>query len=128
MPGSMPKGETVVVVDDDPAVLELLDDMLVAEQITPILCPTAEAALVEFAADRRIGVLLSDIQLPGMSGIQLVERLAAQGRRVAVVLMTGAVSEAQVTRALALGVHRVLRKPIDATELFGALSAALAVR
>jgi CheY-like chemotaxis protein len=117
-----------MVVDDDPGVLELLDDMLAARRITPILCPTAEDALDELAGDRSIALLISDIQLPGMSGIQLAEQLKIQGRRIAVVLMTGAASETQISRARALGVHRVLRKPIDPIELFSALASAFCPR
>ncbi len=78
----------VSVVDDDESVRTALDSLLRSHGYTVRVYATAEAFLSS-TAPQDTGCLISDIQMPGMSGIQMYEELSARGIRVPVIFITG---------------------------------------
>ena len=64
-----------------------------------------------------IDLVLSDINMPGMSGVELLKHLRAEDLDVPVILMTGAPDISSASEAVALGAMRYLTKPIDISEL-----------
>jgi EAL domain-containing protein (putative c-di-GMP-specific phosphodiesterase class I) len=89
-------------------VLVVDDDAMVASTLTSLL--TREGYRVDqFTVD----VVLSDISMPGMTGIEMLEKLRALASDVPVVFMTGVPRIEDAMRAMELGAFRYLTKPVD---------------
>ena len=101
---------TVYVIDDDPDVLGSLRFLLEAEGFETLTFRTAAAAL-ETGVPRHADCFIIDYKMPGMNGLDLVSRLHGQNVRVPIILITGDPDEAISAKAMAAGVHYVLRKP-----------------
>lgn len=107
-------GETVLVVDDAPVNLKLTDILLRKEGYTVRAVPDAEEAL------RVLGnfcprVILVDIQLPGMNGLELTRRVKQDPRTrdTIVIALTACAMREDEERALAAGCDGFITKPID---------------
>jgi len=86
----VPNGVRLLVVDDDPELLHLFSQMLRKEGYDPATAHNANDALRligEFPNETHL--LLSDVDMPGMSGIELARRMAAENPDVPVILMSG---------------------------------------
>ncbi|EKS29326.1 MAG: response regulator [Afipia felis] len=101
---------TVYVIDDDPDVLGSLRFLLEAEGFETLTFRTASAAL-EASVPRHADCFIIDYKMPGMNGLDLVSRLHGQDVRVPIILITGDPDETIAAKAMAAGVHYVLRKP-----------------
>ena len=99
----------VAIVDDDDAVRDSLRFLL---EVNGHRVETFASAAEFLSADlRHIGCLILDQHMPGMTGLELAERLRTDGRLLPILLVTGSPSPSITTRAAALGVNRVLEKP-----------------
>ncbi|MEZ1314965.1 response regulator [Pseudomonas fluorescens] len=78
----------VSVVDDDESVRIALDSLLRSSGYTVRVYPDAEAFL-DSSGPLDTHCLISDIQMPGLSGIQLYDELSARGLRIPVIFITG---------------------------------------
>jgi DNA-binding NtrC family response regulator len=106
----------VLLVDDEPDQVALLRAML-----TPLGMEvgTADSAEQAMGAFRRhpVDVVVTDLHLPGASGIDLIRQLRQVETPPAVVLITGEVSVASAVEALKLGASDYLQKPVDPMRL-----------
>jgi FixJ family two-component response regulator len=109
-------------VDDDPSMLGALSDLLVAHGLEARSFPTAESWLDQTAGGP-VDCLVLDIQLPGMSGIELHRRLRASGSTVPVIFMTAFEDEA-VRAQVGGGCIACLRKPFSSRQLIAAIESA----
>jgi two-component system cell cycle response regulator DivK len=122
-------GEPVLIVDDNPQNLKLARVLLRSEGYDVRTAVDAEEALreLETFVPR---LILMDIQLPGMDGLELTRRLKADPRRhkISVIALTAYAMKGDEIRALAAGCDGYVAKPIDVTELPKLLRAHLARR
>jgi CheY-like chemotaxis protein len=79
----------VLVVDDKPLVLEVIAAMLEDMGCEVVTAATATEALEKLAADRRITILITDINMPGMSGYELAEAASRDRRGLHVIVLSG---------------------------------------
>lgn len=103
---------TVLVVDDNEELREVAQEILETSGFRVVKAASAEAALVVF--DQRgdeIDLLLSDLTMPGMSGIELADRLRRQGRELPIVLMSTRCGDPDLRRRLELGDLGFVAKP-----------------
>ena len=117
---SVHAGRCIAVVDDDYRVLEALEDLLQSSGYRTLLSSSAEQFL---RSPERGGVdfLISDIGLPGMSGIELLRTMQRDAQCPPAILITGR-SEAHLEQdAQDLGVLRLFTKPFDTCELLATL-------
>ena len=87
------------------------------------------ASAEEFLSSGRLdetACLISDVQMPGMSGIELQAHLAAQGRRMPIIFVTAYPETKTRDQALACGALGFLDKPFDEDDLISCLDRALA--
>jgi len=105
--------QVVLVVDDDPQFLRLIQAMLGPQNVRVLAAPLPSEAL-RICAEETVDVLISDISMPEMDGIKLAERVMKSHPRVSVLLVSGAVHEAPAVRG---GRVRFLRKPFFPSEL-----------
>jgi FixJ family two-component response regulator len=118
------KRQLVAVVDDEPSVLTGLKRMLTASGFAAEVFDSAEEFLARGAADELV-CLVVDINLGGMSGIELRRRLTAQGSRVPVIFITARDDDATRREALGAGCAAYLGKPISGRVLVDAIARAV---
>lgn len=113
----------LLVVDDDPAVVALVEAVLGEEQ------EVASADSAESALDRldavEPDVILLDVRLPGMDGIEFLELIRNRGVETPVVLMSSYAGEETRDRGLARGAREFLSKPLRPLGLSDVVRAAL---
>jgi FixJ family two-component response regulator len=116
--------QQVAIIDDDESVRIGLGALVRSLGWQARLFDSAEAFL---AADDgcAAGCVISDVQMPGMSGIELQELLAARGGSPAFIIMTAFPQEALRKRAERAGAVCFLTKPFDSGAMIGCLEAAL---
>ena len=115
---------TVCVIDDDAAVRGSLVRQLAAEGWNVLACASATEFL-ERASLAEVGCVLLDNRMPGMSGIELLERLAVGGDAPPVVFLSGNSDVATGVEAMKLGAVDFLVKPVDGDALVAAVRKAL---
>ncbi len=119
-----PGSTRVLVVDDEPnvarAVARLMHQAGLPE---PTLAATGQEALEEVRR-QRFDVVLCDIVMPGMDGIELLEAIRGVDLDLPVILLSGSPSLETARRAVDLGAFRYLLKPVEPTELIQALNQA----
>ncbi|MFD6100245.1 response regulator [Nocardiopsis flavescens] len=114
---------TVLVVDDDPRLRKTLELNLRARGYTPYLSDSGEHAL-RLVAHHHPGLVLLDLGLPGMSGLDVLRGLRGW-TQVPVVVLSGRDTEQMKVRALDLGADDYVVKPFGMDELFARVRAAL---
>lgn len=113
--GAAPKGR-VLLVDDDDLVLRSLERALARSGYEVVTASNGRMA-TERLDGLQVDLVLSDISMPGMSGIQLLQRVRERDLDVPVILMTGTPTLDTATRAIQLGVLGYLTKPVDLKDL-----------
>jgi signal transduction histidine kinase len=116
--------ETVLVVDDDEAVRFVLAHVVRAQGAVPLLATTAEAARAAVAG-RTVACALLDKNLPGESGLELLQWLRRQHPHCNALLVTGYGNMDSALEALRLGAFDYLLKPFDLDALGHRLRLAL---
>jgi DNA-binding NtrC family response regulator len=106
----------VLLVDDDPGVLTSLSQGLSHLGVEPERAGSAEEALAKLGRDLP-DLILSDIRMPGLDGIELLKLVRARAPSVDVVLMTAFDDMTTVVRSMREGAFDFLVKPIDLDEL-----------
>jgi FixJ family two-component response regulator len=120
----MPATHTAIaIVEDDAGVRTALRELLRSAGFAAITFPSAEEFLAS-GRDAEVECVVADINLPGMSGVVLMQTLAATGRSPRVVLITGRDDPATLELIERAGAVPLLRKPFGADELFDVLRGA----
>ena len=115
----------VFVVDDEPSVRKSLTRLLESSGYAV----EAFASGREFLArEPHLGAccLVLDVRMPGLTGLELQERLVAEGRRMSIVFVTGHVDVPKSVKAMKAGAVDLLTKPVDAKDLLAAIQRAVA--
>jgi CheY-like chemotaxis protein len=114
-----PRGSVVVLaVDDEPVVRAFVGRALDSFGVPAMVVASGREALRVVADDvLRPSVLLTDIDMPGMTGIELAARIAALRPAMRIVMMTGDPDQASAARAHSELVSTVLLKPVTLDEL-----------
>jgi two-component system response regulator FixJ len=121
------KTPVIAIVDDDEAIRDALSDFLMLEGYA---CRPFERA-ADFLAtigQESFDCLITDMRMPGMNGLELLERLHDRGSALPVIVLSSVVDEhspALGTRCRALGMRAWLSKPIANQILLGELRRAL---
>jgi two-component system NtrC family sensor kinase len=119
-------GEKILIIDDSVQVSQILrDDLLVPLGYDVITAETGLAGLDQVERVKPVLIML-DLMLPDLSGLEVVERLRAKGYQMPVILMTFYGSESVAVQAFRLGVRDYIRKPFDPDEVRSAVERALA--
>lgn len=116
---------TVVhVVDDDPAIRDSLSFLLSAAELNPIVYESAAALLIK-GDGLAPGCIVTDVRMPGMSGLELVGELKARRLLHPVIVLTGHADVALAVEAMKAGVVDFIEKPFDEDVLLKAIRVAL---
>lgn len=110
----------ILIVEDDPNSRKLLRDVLGTVGYQTVEADAAEEGL-RLARERLPALILMDIRLPGISGIEALHQLRADARtrRIPVVAVTASVMQAQKALALDAGFDALEQKPVSVSALLG---------
>jgi DNA-binding response OmpR family regulator len=106
----------IVVIDDNPQSLEYVSNVLVHEGVTILTAANAEEGLALIYAHRP-QIVLTDIAMPGLSGLDVVQQVAKFDSTIQVIVMSARDSGVSATKALQLGAADYLAKPISLSVL-----------
>lgn len=118
------RGTTVLVVEDDPRVLAATGDALEELGLRTVRCLHADDANTRLRENPDIGLIVSDVLMPGMTGPELVASIRNDYPGLPVLFVTGYAGD--IDTAAAFGGHMVLRKPFTLASLGKAVGNLLA--
>ncbi|HVM50827.1 MAG TPA: response regulator [Candidatus Acidoferrum sp.] len=117
----------ISVVDDDPSVVEGLVSLMESVGYEAAGFSSAEAFL-NSASSGKTGCLILDVRMPGMGGLELQRRLAAQVDQTPIIFITAHSGQEMSAEALRRGAVAFLRKPFSQESILEAVQSALARR
>jgi len=106
----------ILIVDDEPNMLHMLSSVLRDDGFDPECASSAQEAL-EMASTMSFDFILSDVRMPGMDGIQLLEALRARGIEVIVILMSAYGTIELALEAMRKGAYDYISKPFKTDEV-----------
>ena len=116
-------GQSLLVVDDEPTLVALAEEMLSAMGYAPVGCTDPVSALAAVReAPERFAAVITDEVMPKLSGTQLTAALRELAPALPVLLVSGYGGAMLASRAALVGVTRVLHKPLERDELARALA------
>lgn len=116
--------KSILVVDDEKNQREILETILSGEGYDVTTASSGEAAM-KFVESRRFDLVLTDLKMTGMSGLDLLKELTNFDRSIIVILLTAHGSVDSAVDALRLGAFDYLQKPYDSEKLLETVSRAL---
>jgi DNA-binding NtrC family response regulator len=111
----------ILIVDDEERQREIYRDVLEGEEYHAETAPSGEAAL-RLLGQRRFDLVITDLNLSGMTGVQLLAAILQADPTVAVVLITGYPSIQSAIEATKKGVYAYLEKPVEREKLLGVVN------
>ena len=118
------RGERVLVVDDEEALVAVTSEVLKHFGYEPVGCSDGDAALAAFD-NGNIDAVIADEVMPGISGTQLALALRRRRADLPIVLVSGYTGPILSERALAAGVTEILKKPVQSRDIASALARVL---
>jgi len=115
----------IAILDDEPEFRRALARLLKAHGYDAVPFANAQALLAAVSS-LRFDCILLDLDMPGISGFDVLEALRARAHAPPVIVVTGQDDRASTERALALEAFACQRKPVRAPELIGAIERACA--
>lgn len=116
-------GALILIVEDNDKNLKLVRDVLTFKGYDVIAAETGEEG-VRLALERCPSLVLMDIRLPGIDGVEALRRLRAEGatRRIPVMAMTASVMTADRQKVMGAGFDAYQSKPLNVTEFVAAVA------
>src|ERR1700733_7399766 len=120
------RGETVMIVDDEPMLVALAEEMLAGLGYEPVGFESSQTALQVFRSKpERFDLILTDEAMPELGGTELAREIRLLRPDVPIILMSGHWGATLAHRAAAIGVTEVLHKPLQRVDLAESLARAL---
>ena len=120
----MPPSNLVHIIDDDDAMRDSLEFLLRTAKIEVRTYDSA-AAFLKAMPDGATGCVITDVRMPGLSGIDLLRQLKARGSTIPVIVMTGHGDIQLAVEAMKIGAADFLEKPFDDEALLVSVRAAI---
>jgi two-component system response regulator FixJ len=115
----------IAVIDDDEAVLDSLRLYFARQNIETSCFESAKDFLAAIASGQRFDCIVSDVRMPGMSGLDLVHRLKQDGLAAPVILITGHGDVDMAVAAIKVGAFDFIEKPFDEARLLASIRNAI---
>jgi len=115
----------ILVVDDDPAVCDVLQDALGEHQLKVYCCHQGKEALLMLSTHPEITLVMLDMMLPDTNGLLVLQQLQRQRPEVLVIMLTGMGSEAEMGVGLEMGADDYIAKPFNPRVVVARTRAAL---
>ncbi|MCJ2164452.1 MULTISPECIES: sigma-54 dependent transcriptional regulator [unclassified Pseudodesulfovibrio] len=118
---------TILVVDDDENILQVLEARLLSSGLTPLLADRAETAL-EMLAYEPVDLIISDVKMPGMGGQGLLKEVMENWPHIPIIMLTAHGTIPDAVGSIQAGAADYLTKPFDGKELVRRVRARLEER
>jgi EAL domain-containing protein (putative c-di-GMP-specific phosphodiesterase class I) len=115
---------SVLVLDDDSQLLAVTSRVLTRSAYRCITCQTGSEALERLASEQ-VDVVVTDLSMPGMSGVEFMRRVRERSPDLPILVMTGAPAVESAIQSIDAGVFRYLTKPILPAQLIKAVGDAV---
>ncbi len=115
----------ILVVDDDLAICDVLHDALNEHVFDVLVCHTGNEALATIAQQPAIALVLLDMMLPDINGLQVLQQIQRQRPELPVVMLTGLGSESDVVVGLEMGADDYIGKPFNSRVVVARVKAVL---
>jgi two-component system response regulator AtoC len=109
--------ERILVADDEASLRELLTELLTDEGYAVDSVATGAEVLERLQGDTSYDLLLLDLRMPGIDGLQLLEQLRKEDNDIPVIMMTAHGTSSSAIRAMQMGAYDYLPKPFDNEEV-----------
>ncbi len=117
--------ETILVVDDNRQIANFLSTQLLPQLGYHSLVAHSGKEALRVLDDKSVSLMVLDLELPDMQGLDILRRLEKQNRKIPAILVTGHGSEQVAVEAFRLGVQNYMTKPIDTEQLGSSIKQAL---
>jgi two-component system response regulator (stage 0 sporulation protein F) len=117
----------VLVVDDDPGILEMLSEVISRKGFRVVAVSSGEQALQE-VDKQHFDLIFLDLVLPGMSGVETLSAIKEKDKKAVVVIVTGYGDDPMALNAMSLGPLFLVRKPFRVGDIVEVLNAVIKVR
>ena len=117
---------SVLVVDDEPHVCCLIEDVLSSEQVRCVSVNSGKEAM-RLLLEEKFDIIILDLLLPDISGMDLLRFISSQGLRTRVICITGAFSSVTRQNVLAAKAFDFFEKPLDLLRFIGSVRRAAEV-
>ncbi|MGO4541498.1 response regulator transcription factor [Paenibacillus sp. 2TAB19] len=124
MPAANKKGIRILLVDDEPHILEFLELGLMNEGFEIYTAPDGESALERYR-EHQPHIVVLDVMMPGMNGFEVCDAIKRSGNQVAVIMLTAKDEVEDRVKGLTLGADDYLVKPFSFSELLARIGARL---
>lgn len=118
-------GETVLVVDDAPGVIDFLEDYVLRPNGYEVLTAVDGEAGLSVALSKKPDLIILDLEMPKMSGMDVLAALTEKGSDIPVIVITFHGSETIAAEAFRLGVKNYITKPFKMEDILEAIEQAL---
>jgi len=118
----------VLIVEDDNAMAQMCAKLIRRQGHSALIAGSCQDALTIVRATGDVDAVLSDVQMPEMTGLELLAHLREFSAALPVILMTGYTTADGSNAAMSLGATDYISKPFDADTLIGSLERAMRVR
>src|SRR6266699_5484786 len=121
-----PRARRILIVDDDSGQRSLLDSFLRSQGFETVPVGSGEEAL-ELLGGGQFGMMISDVRMPGMSGLETLRRARKERAVLPILLVTAYADIREAVGAMRDGAVNYLAKPIDLDELLTSVQQAIGI-
>lgn len=114
----------LLVIEDDPEIRQMLQDLLESEGYTVITASDGESAYTRFAADS-FDLVLLDLMLPKRSGTEVLRTIRGSGSTVPVLILSARDSDSDITLGLGIGADDYITKPFSVSQVLARIKASI---
>ena len=114
----------ILVVDDDADVLDLTKYQLLSEGFTEVVAVDSGERALAAAAEQSFDVVLTDLQMPDMDGLEVVERMKEVAPNAKVIMITGHGSTTKAIESMQAGAFTYLEKPVEVEKMIAEINKA----
>ena len=116
----------ILIIDDQPGIRLLLNEVFKKEGYTPLLAANGMEAL-KIVEEEPVDCVLLDMKIPGMNGLEILQHLKAKNEKVPVIMMTAYGEQGLIDEAKKLGASNYFTKPFNIFEVLAEVNGILKV-
>jgi DNA-binding NtrC family response regulator len=119
---------TILIVDDDTGMAETCAKLFRRQGLIPLLARSGHEAMAQLEGEPQIDIVLTDLIMPDMSGVELLQAVKQRDPTIEVIIMTGYGTIPNAVQAMKLGASDYITKPFDKAEILAIVEKILTIK